>query len=284
MDIGVTLGDPLSNADAPATSRADSGEPCGAPSVAPKRARDDEVGQELNTAKWRAVECDSANGASGSADVEVETCRADDSAGHPDVAVATCAATTVVDGIGVGGAGHPDAANESPSHFINSEECIVQDGAVAACAATEGACESAAAKRALDTSSRKLACVAKRRAGEYERASWASANDESCLDSFSETLVREVVGEPEGGATSGAASTPANIASDDGSNLVLSAANWRAIDSERAKGASVSAEAQRESDDIDIDVSVQDCQRESLGVAGQGVGQEEKPPPHPFTP
>ena len=88
---------------------------------------------------------------------------------------------------------------------------------------------------------------------------------------------------------------------------MLSEAKWRAVESERADGARGSAECERAScandtaamntvgesegaehttcfsDSVSVS-SARSSQKEFLGVIGQGVGQEEKPPPHPFAP
>ena len=111
------------------------------------------------------------------------------------------------------------------------------------------------------------------------------ARGDSSPDSCSGTLGREMFGEQDGGESSGAPSATAKRARDDGSDQVLSEAKWRAVESERANGASGSADAQNEIGDLDITASVQSCQRESLGVAGQGEClYGGKSHPHAFTP
>ena len=76
------------------SAKAESGEQCGAPSAAPKRARDGERSQELSKAKWQAVDYDRAHGACGSADGGSDAVRADDGTRHPGVGASEKAGQT----------------------------------------------------------------------------------------------------------------------------------------------------------------------------------------------
>ena len=126
-------------------------------------------------------------------------------------------------------------------------------------------------------------------------------------DAERDSVPVKTFGEQDGDVSSGAASATAKRARDGGSDRLLSEAKWRAVESERADGARGSAECERAScasdtaarntvgdsvgvvhstrvsDKVSVS-SARSSQKEFLGVIGQGVGQEEKPPPHPFAP
>ena len=296
LDIGGTLGEPVSNADVPAPSKTDEAvvgaegsetnhsvadgsaggdsfpdlcsgslgremvgeldgdESCGASSAAAKRAIGMEAGQVLNKAQWRAVDCESANGASSSAEAGVGAERSvtSDSAGDGserarsgighEVAAKKNRSNQVDRGVSDPELGPPNASS-TPRPFDPSRAADDRAGA------SEGVRVVGGARRADGGAGHPVVAVA-----------ICAATDDACE------------------------SAAAKRASDDSSNLAATAAKRQAFDCERASCANEIAQQPSVRDDVDSLVSVQSSQKDSLGVTGQGVGQEEKPPPHPFTP
>jgi len=238
----------------PADAKAGCGKQGVAPCAAPKRARDDQCGQQLSVAKWQALEVDVARGAGSSTDGDGAAARVDIDAGHPGVDASEKAKATIkkirsdASDVLLGKRGVRKSAS--------GDICMSEAGADAAqCAASEVA--GVGSKRAISDGANDAAA---------KRARDSGANPNCERD---DRAVASVAVRVDDGACSaaGVAGHPVGAT---------------ALHPEEVT--CVTAEPTSSFCDVVSLVNARSSQKECLGVIGQGDGQEEKPPPHPFAP